>query len=140
MIIIIMNDILFYTLYTLIPNRFVSVENSKTMSVYSFTIPDENGEETYIDLCSYYSHTDPKNSYVAYELYIDYEMVARAIKPVFDRKPANPRQKKISTLTMAEKLETLLALCSKKIIQQEYNSHSQHMLKTFMNEHNQNIN
>ena len=140
MIIIIMNDILFYTLYTLIPNRFVSVENSKTMSVYSFTIPDENGEETYIDLCSYYSHTDPKNSYVAYELYIDDEMIARAIKPIFDRKPANPRQKKISTLTMAEKLEILLSLCSQKIIQQEYNSHSQHMLKTFMNEHNQNIN
>lgn len=139
MIIIIMNDILFYTLYTLIPTSFVSVTNSKTMSVYSVTIPDENGEETYINLCSYYSHTDPKNSYVAYELYIDDEMIARAIKPIFDRKPANPRQKKISTLTMAEKLEILLSLCSKKIIQQEYNSHSQHMLKTFMNEHNQNI-
>ena len=89
-----MNDILFYTLYTLIPTSFVSVENSKTMSVYSFTIPDENGEETYINLCSYYSHTDPKNSYVAYELYIDDEMIARAIKPIFDRKPANPLQKK----------------------------------------------
>ena len=135
-----MNDILFYTLYTLIPNRFVSVENSKTMSVYSFTIPDENGEETYIDLCSYYSHTDPKNSYVAYELYIDDEMIARAIKPVFDKKPAKPKRAKISDLVMAEKLEVLLSLCSQKIIQQEYNSYSQHMLKTFMNEHNQNIN
>ena len=135
-----MNDILFYTLYTLIPNRFVSVENSKTMSVYSFTIPDENGEETYINLCSYYSHTDPKNSYVAYELYIDDEMIARAIKPIFDKKPAKPKRAKISDLVMAEKLEILLSLCSQKIIQQEYNSHSQHMLKTFMNEHNQNIN
>lgn len=135
-----MNDILFYTLYTLIPKSFVSVENSKTMSVYNFTIPDENGEETYIDLCSYYSHTDPKNSYVAYELYIDDEMIARAIKPVFDKKPAKPKRAKISDLVMAEKLEVLLSLCSQKIIQQEYNSHSQHMLKTFMNEHNQNIN
>lgn len=140
MIIIIMNDILFYTLYTLIPTSFVSVENSKTMSVYSFTIPDENGEETYINLCSYYSHTDPKNSYVAYELYIDDEMIARAIKPIFDKKPAKPKRAKISDLVMAEKLEILLSLCSQKIIQQEYNSHSQHMLKTFMNEHNQNIN
>lgn len=135
-----MNDILFYTLYTLIPTSFVSVENSKTMSVYNFTIPDENGEETHIDLCSYYSHTDPKNSYVAYELYIDDEMIARAIKPVFDKKPAKPKRAKISDLVMAEKLEVLLSLCSQKIIQQEYNSHSQHMLKTFMNEHNQNIN
>ena len=140
MIIIIMNDILFYTLYTLIPTSFVSVENSKTMSVYSFTIPDENGEETYIDLCSYYSHTDPRNSYVAYELYIDDEMIARAINPIFDKKPAKPKRAKISDLVMAEKLEVLLSLCSQKIIQQEYNSHSQHMLKTFMNEHNQNIN
>ena len=135
-----MNDILFYTLYTLIPTSFVSVTNSKTMSVYSFTIPDENGEETYINLCSYYSHTDPKNSYVAYELYIDDEMIARAIKPIFDKKPAKPKRAKISDLVMAEKLEVLLSLCSQKIIQQEYNSHSQHMLKTFMNEHNQNIN
>lgn len=135
-----MNDILFYTLYTLIPTSFVSVTNSKTMSVYSFTIPDENDEETYINLCSYYSHTDPKNSYVAYELYIDDEMIARAIKPIFDKKPAKPKRAKISDLVMAEKLEVLLSLCSQKIIQQEYNSHSQHMLKTFMNEHNQNIN
>ena len=135
-----MNDILFYTLYTLIPTSFVSVTNSKTMSVYSFTIPDENGEETYINLCSYYSHTDPRNSYVAYELYIDDEMIARAIKPIFDKKPAKPKRAKISDLVMAEKLEVLLSLCSQKIIQQEYNSHSQHMLKTFMNEHNQNIN
>lgn len=140
MIIIIMNDILFYTLYTLIPTSFVSVTNSKTMSVYSFTIPDENDEETYINLCSYYSHTDPKNSYVAYELYIDDEMIARAIKPIFDKKPAKPKRAKISDLVMAEKLEVLLSLCSQKIIQQEYNSHSQHMLKTFMNEHNQNTN
>lgn len=135
-----MNDILFYTLYTLIPTSFVSVTNSKTMSVYSFTIPDENDEETYINLCSYYSHTDPKNSYVAYELYIDDEMIARAIKPIFDKKPAKPKRAKISDLVMAEKLEVLLSLCSQKIIQQEYNSHSQHMLKTFMNEHNQNTN
>lgn len=135
-----MNDILFYTLYTLIPTSFVSVTNSKTMSVYSFTIPDENDEETYINLCSYYSHTDPKNSYVAYELYIDDEMIARAIKPIFDKKPAKPKRAKISDLVMAEKQEVLLSLCSQKIIQQEYNSHSQHMLKTFMNEHNQNTN
>ncbi len=134
-----MDDKLFLLLSGIIPRSFISVQNSKLASIYSFEIPDGDDATTYVELYSYYSHSDNKNSYVAYELYIDTEFVAYAIKPAVNIQKQSKRSKRTKNISLADKLETLISLCSLKLIQQEYKCQSRHMLKTFLNLRNQNI-
>ena len=134
-----MTDTLFYFLFTIIPTRYISVQNSPTESIYSFEYIDENGDLTVFELYSLYSHTDQKNSYVRYELYVDEELVATATRAVFDKKAAKPTSR-TRRVTLAEKLETLITMCSQKVIQQEFESHTRHMLKSFVNTSNQKVN
>ena len=130
-----MTDAMFDFLYLQIPKSYISVINNVMGTVYSFDYIDPNGELVHFDLTCAYSHAGTKNVYAMYELTADSELIASAIKPVFDRgtKPKTmPRH-----LTLADKLESLLLLCSMKIIEQEYTCHSRHMLKTFINDFNQ---
>lgn len=129
-----MPEELFKNLCSLIKVSFISVQNNRLASIYSLETFDETGDIIYIDICSYYSHSDPKNSYVKYELYIDNELIADAIRPVFDKKSISAKQR-----TIANKLETLLSMCSMKIVDQERAGQSHHMLKTFINRQNINI-
>lgn len=134
-----MTDTLFYFLFTIIPTQYISVQNSPTRSIYSFEYIDESGDLTVFELYSLYSHTDHKNSYVRYEFYVDEELVATATRAVFDKKAAKPTSR-TRRVTLAEKLETLITMCSQKVIQQEFESHTRHMLKSFVNTSNQKVN
>ncbi len=129
-----MTEELFKNLCSLIKISFISVQNNRMASIYSLETFDETGDIIFIDICSYYSHSDPKNSYVKYELYIDNELIADAIRPVFDKKSISVKQR-----TIANKLETLLSMCSMKIVDQERAGQSRHMLKTFVNRQNINM-
>lgn len=124
-----MTNKLFTLLTHVIPISFVSVSNSQNLTSYSFHIPNEPGEDTLVKLTSSYAYTGPKNIYAKYQLYLDEELIATATRPVInDKKIPFP---KLTGLTPADQLETLLYMCSLKVIQQEYDSHITHMLKTF---------
>lgn len=129
-----MTESLFFLLCEAIAGSYVSVHNDEFLSAYSFYIPTGIGEETLVNICSSYSHTDSKNSYVSYQLYLDEELVSSAIRPIFNKKTSKDKKQKISE---ADRLESLLALCSSKVIKQEYESQKLHMLKSFTKPNNQ---
>lgn len=125
-----MTDALFFLLCNTIPKTFVSVNNDETFSKYYFYMPSGIAEDAFVEIICSYSYTDPKNSYAKYQLYIDGSLISNAIQPVFTKK----RKYKISAnMSEAERLETLLKVCSNKVILQEFGSHKTHMLKTFLN-------
>lgn len=126
---------LFILLRQIIPISFISVSNSDIESVYSFHIENSNGDVTFVELVCSYSHTSTKNIYASYKLYIDDDLVDETTGPVFDSNLVSKRPATEHTQS-ENRLETLMRICSLKVIQQEYESHKRHMLKTFMNEQN----
>ena len=130
-----MTNQLFYLLCNSIPKSYISVNNDTDFSCYSFFIPKGIGEDAYVEIYTMYSHSDATNSYAKYKLYIDSVLIEESIKPILDEAKTVK-----NTKTKADKLETLLKMCSTKIILQEVESHKTHMLKSVVNKTNQSTN
>ena len=129
------NTIFFYALYMGLKDSFVSVHNTPFVTTYSFTLVDtaqNPTQQTIVELEISYSYTDHKNSYAKFELYMDGDFVLSGIRPVF----AKTANKTIDKMSTAEQLELLARKCSEKVILQEIDAQSRHMLKTFINNTN----
>lgn len=125
-----MNNIIYKFLCTMIPQSSISVFNSPVVTVYAFDTFDANAQEIHVDIQLFNSYNGPTGPRVQYDVFINGELIESATKTVLEKS-------KTLKNSMADKLEYLAQLCSKKIIAQEYESQKVHMLKQFAYTQNQ---
>lgn len=116
----------FLFFYYLIMNSYVSVTNIPQGTTYVATIDNEESDpNNTLAISVSYSHSDAKNVYIKYSLYLYNDLVCQMSRPLFDTKKKQPIDIK--------RMEMLLQTCSAKIIAQERQAQKNHMLKTIFN-------
>lgn len=113
----------------IITNSYISVLNTPEYTEY-FIDTDIEDEPIHAVLHTQYSNLIPGDISVQYLLYINNEHVAYATVPIMKSqgKTNNAMKNKKQS---ADQLETLIKMCSNKIIIQEIDAQKNKMLKSF---------
>lgn len=126
-----MNEIIYKFFCLMIPQSCISAFNNPLVTLYSFDTFIADDEDLHVDIQLSNPYNGPFGPYVKYELFINGQLVESAAKAVLSK------PKKSGKETMADKLEHLAQLCSKKIIAQEYANQKSNMIKQFASTQNQ---
>ena len=131
---------LYKLLNFIIPISYISVINTPLNTMYSFSYVDPDGAVTSFVLTSEYSHTDGRDIYAKYTLFVDGIMVCSVLNRFPHTKAkglqTQPSNNMAFDIKTARQMEVLLKMCSKKVVAQEMMGQRMHMLKTLINEQN----